>query len=631
MTDFDRKRYNEAYYDNEADANKQMSFANAAAAVYMLVIWIFYLTGFFHHNSPITWVLINVSFPIGILVLLSPLLYVFKFKKVLRRPNYKFFVLLSFVFVIGVLNVILPKHSAIAWALCILMTNHYYNTRVGRVIFIIVIVASLFDMYAGMFVGEFDANLLLGNEAMEHVNTQELVAMAAGPRGRFEMLNKLYSMGNGFFDLDYNRYLGSVIFYFLPRAVILLLVYLVSHTLNKRTYKLLVSEINVNSEQEKTKTELEVAKEIQLATLPTEFVTNKDIEIQAELRAAKQVGGDFYDYFRLDDDHIALLIADVSGKGIPAAMIMMKTITCFRNIVSLDKEPSQILKEVNKIINKGNDSNMFVTCFFAMINTKTGEMKFANAGHNPPIIGQPKNYRYLKCKSGFVLGPLKDVYVVDETYQLSNGDTLTLYTDGLTEARSVSGEFYGEERLLFMFNKKEYSCLVELHHSIKDDIDKFAEGADQADDMTYITVKYHGDNYLYKEARFRGVKESLPEMIKLIDDFGHEMNLQEMFINNLNVVADEMLSNVVKYGYADYVDEIFIRLLFNTDKNEFVLTIIDRGIPFDPFQVNNKPIEGDISQIREGGLGTLIVKKLMTEYAYDYINHKNIVILKKKF
>ena len=109
------------------------------------------------------------------------------------------------------------------------------------------------------------------------------------------------------------------------------------------------------------------------------------------------------------------------------------------------------------------------------------------------------------------------------------------------------------------------------------------------------------------------------------------MNLADAFVNNLCVVADEMLSNIVKYGYAEYVDDIFIRLLFNIDKNEFVLTLIDRGVKFNPFEVDNKPVSGDVTQIREGGLGILIVKRLMTEYAYDYINRKNIVILKKKF
>ena len=146
-----------------------------------------------------------------------------------------------------------------------------------------------------------------------------------------------------------------------------------------------------------------------------------------------------------------------------------------------------------------------------------------------------------------------------------------------------------------------------------------------------IVLKYHGDNYLYKEEIFKGVKENISKMLDFINEFANEMKIEQGFVNNLCVVADEMLSNIVKYGYADFVDNIFIRLLFNVDRNEFVMTIIDRAEEFNPFSVDNKPLEGDVKKRKEGGLGILIVKKLMSEYAYDYINHKNIVTLKKKF
>ena len=629
MTDTERQKYLEAYYDNEADANKQMSFANAAAAAYMLVIWIFYLTGFFKVFSTTTLILINVLFPIGILVLLSPLLYAFKFKDHLRKPRYKYFVLYSFIFVIGALNVILPKHSAIAWALCILMTNHYYNPTVGLKVFISVIIASLIAMFGGMFVGEFDANLLFGNEIMQTINTQEIYANGVG--ARFEMLNKLYSMGSGFFDLDYNRYLGSVVFYFLPRGVILFLVFLVSHALNKRTYKLLVSEIQVNSEQAKAKTELEVAKEIQLATLPNEIASTKDVEIVAELRAAKEVGGDFYDYFQIDDDHTAIVIGDISGKGVPAAMFMMKTITCFKNFVAPNKKPSQIMKEVNAALFDNNHLQMFVTCFFAIINRKTGELEFANAGHNPPVIGSNFKYEFLKCKTGFVLGGLQDAFVFDEKITLKHGESITLYTDGVTEARNASGDFYGEERLLKLFNSRDFTCLVEIHHSLRDDMAKFTDNYEQSDDITVISLKFQGDDCVVKENCFDAKLEKIPSGLAFVEQFCSEENIPVEFKNNLLVVADELYSNIVKYGYENNGGDVFTRLWFNRDKNEFVITIIDKAPAFNQLEVNNNPLEGNVEDMRIGGLGILIVKKIMSEYAYDRINNKNILVLRKRF
>ena len=596
-----------------------MSFANAAAGAYMLLIWIFYLTGFFKIHSDVTRILINVSFPITVLVLFSPLLYVFIWKDQLKKPRYKNFIIFSFVLVIGALNIILPKHTFIAWALCILMTNHYYNTKIGTGVFIAVSLLSIPYMYASMFVGEFDPNLLLGNEVIKDGHAM----YSEGPAARYEMIKQLM-------DLGYNPYLDCLFNYFLPRFAILFLVYFVSHALNKRTYKLLVSEIKVNTEQQKSKTELEVAKEIQLATLPGEIETSKDIEIVAELRAAKEVGGDFYDYFKIDKDHTAIVIGDISGKGVPAAMFMMKTITCFRNHIGPNKTPAQILKQMNATLADHNHSQMFVTCFLAIINNNTGELQFANAGHNPPIIGSNYNYRFLKCKTGFVLGALEDAPIVDETIQLQNGESIMLYTDGVTEARNPEGEFYGENRFLELMNARDYTCLVETHHALKDDIERFIDGEDQSDDVTIITMKFHGDECFYVEKSFDGKMENIKDALDFVESFCDTYDLDKDFKGKLLVVADELYSNIVKYGYNNNGGEIFSRLLFNKDKNEFAMTIIDRAEAFNPLEVNNSPLEGDADKHKLGGLGILIVKKIMTQYAYDRINNKNILVLKKK-
>ena len=620
MSEHERNKYLEAYYANEADANKNMSFANAAAGVYMIVLWVFYLTGIFNINADWTRILINIFFPISISVLLTPLLYVFVWKDTLKKPGYKHFVLFSFLLVIGALNAILPKHTVIAWALCIIMTNHYYNPKLGIGVFAGVMFLSLVSMYVSMFVGEFDANLLIGNEMLEAKD----YIYKDGPAGRFELLNDLMSRG-------VNRYWDSFVFYYLPRAVLLGLVFFVSYALNRRTYKLLVSEIMVNSEQEKARTELEVAKEIQLNTLPSEISTSEDIEIVAELKAAKEVGGDFYDYFKIDADHTAVVIGDISGKGVPAAFFMMKTITCFKNFVAPNKTPAEILKQVNKALYDNNKSQMFVTCFLAILNKKTGVLQFANAGHNPPLIGKNKEFKFLKCKTGFVLGGLEDAFVQDEEIKLSNGEAIMLYTDGVTEARNEKGDFYGEERFLHLMNSKNFNCLIEMHHALKDDLEKFVDGADQSDDVTIMSLMYRGDKCFYVENRFDGKLENITKGLEFVSSFCDEYQIDVTFKNNLLVVADELYSNIVKYGYQNNGGVVFTRLLFNKDKNEFVITLIDKAPAFNPLEVNNNPLEGDVENQRIGGLGILIVKKIMTEYAYDHINNKNILVLRKKF
>ena len=620
------ERYIDEYYNNEYDANKRITNALSFTAGILVVVWILYLIPGLFSITENTRIITCIALPIFILVLVSPQLWVRTPRG--KKSGFKYFLLISLILVFAMLNVIIPKHAIMGWAVAILVANHYYNPKVGRIVFFSTLIAMMVCIYLGMFFGEYDPNLLMGeldvSTDLIHTSYDTSLTFPDTPAGRFEYLRYLRDV------TGHNRYITAMVYYYFPRSIVVVILHFVSNQLNKRTNRLLLSEIRVNSDQQKISTELNVAKEIQLSSLPNQFVTSEDVEIMAELKAAKEVGGDFYDYFNLDDDHVAVVIGDVSGKGIPAAMFMMKTITCFKNYVSVDKTPSQILKEVNKTIYEGNTNQMFVTCFLAIINTKTGVMKFSNAGHNPPIVGQVRKYHYLKCNSGFILGGMPDAYVVDEEVVLQNGDTLTLYTDGITEARNDKGDFYGEERLINFFNSKEFTCLVHLHHELKDDVNHFTNGADQSDDMTYLTIKFHGDKYYYEEQLFDGTAENVPVMLDFIKEFAEKRDFQEPFKNNLLVVGDELISNIVKYGFTEKKGQVFIRLLYNADKNVFIFTLIDNGVPFNQFDVNNSPLEGDVNNQRVGGLGILIVKNIMTEYAYDHLNDKNIITLRKK-
>ncbi len=609
--------YQDAYYKNEADANRYMSYVNAAAGILALIIWVLYLVKVFTIPDHF-YLAVCILFPVISAIMLAPLFFVKT--KMIWKPGYKYFILFSLLAVIIALNIAIPKHSLLFWPFAVLIANHYYNPRIGRVIFGISIISMLLCLYIGMFFGEFDENLFGGGVVMPDgsVGTVETF------EERWQLLHNLMLSGN-------NRYIKVLVYYFFPRAMIITLFFMVSNLLNRRTYLLLDKEIRIHDEQEKAKTELNVAKEIQLNTLPEEIVDSKDVEIVGELKAAKEVGGDLYDYLDIDEDHVAVLIGDVSGKGVPAAMFMMKTITSFRDFAAPNKTPSEILREVNSSIFKGNKKSMFVTCFLAILDKKNGKVVYANAGHNPPIIGSDKKFHYLKCKSGFLLGCMKDAIVSDEEITLRPGESITLYTDGITEARDINGNFFGEERLLNIFNKQNYTFSVELHHAIKDGVANFVQDAPQSDDITFVTMKFQGSDYSYQEKSFDAKMENVPDMLNFISDFGKGFNFPEDFRNKLVIVGDELFSNIIKHGYEDNGGVIFVRLLFDKDKNEFALTVIDKAKPFNQLEVNNPEVGSDAKTQTIGGLGIMIVKKIMTEYAYDRINDKNILVLKKSF
>ena len=609
--------YQQAYYDNEADANKYMSYVNGAAGILAIVIWVLYLTKVFTIPDHF-YVFICILFPVIALIMLIPLLLVKT--DLIKKPGYKYFILFSLLTAIIALNISIPKHSLLFWPFAILIANHYYSPTIGRVIYIVSIIAMLACLYLGMFFGEYDENLFGGG-----------VIKADGTIGTVETLEERIALLNQKAQDGDNRYLKVLLFYYFPRAAIVTLFFMVSNLLNRRAYNLLDKEIKIHDEQEKNKTELNVAKQIQIDTLPSETVSSKDIEILGELKAAKEVGGDLYDYLDIDENHVAFLIGDVSGKGVPAAMFMMKTITSFRDFAAANKSPSQILKEINSSIYKGNKASMFVTCFLAILDKRNGKLVYSNAGHNPPIVGNNKNYEFLKCNQGFLLGCFPDAFITDEEITLKTGDCITLYTDGVTEARNSNGDFFGEERLLKTMNNFAYTCVAELHHSLKEAISEFVGDASQSDDITFLTVSYRGGSYSYKEKQFDAKKENIIEMLTFIEDFVEEHNFPVEFKQKLVIVGDELLSNIVKYGYENKGGDIFVRLLYNEDKNEFAITIVDKGVAFNQLEVDEQEVGSDIKKQQIGGLGLLIVKKIMDEYGYDRVNEKNILVLKKRF
>ena len=613
-----------AYVKNETDANRQMTYFLAFMATLMLLVFFLYLFKVFA-LAPMTYIVTVSTLPPLIVLLYCPLFFL-KSKR-LSYPRYKYFVLSLFIFSIGILNVIMPKHAVLGWAVAITLTAHYYSPRVCRTTYWIVLVAMFFCLSFGVFYGEYDSNLLSGqlNQQNGTISNHLLGWIYPdSPEGRWDYLVDLVRAGD-------NRFVKIYLNYYFGRALFLTLLFVLINALNKRTEHLLDSEISVNGLFEKSKTELEIAKDIQLNTLPEVFTADKDVEILAELKAAKEVGGDLYDYVNIDEDHVAILIGDVSGKGVPAAMFMMKTITSFRDFATAGKTPSQILRQINASIHKGNKNSMFVTCFLAILDKRSGTLVYANAGHNPPVIGSNGNYRYLRGNTGFLLGCFTDAFSKDEQIVLKPGESIILYTDGITEARNAAGDFFGEERLLNVLNERAYTSTVELHHSIKDAVANFVLDAPQSDDITYLTVKYRGGFYAYNERAFSAVQDEMLNMLDMIKTFGDEHKFPDSFKNQLLIVGDELLSNIIKHGYGGEKGDILLRLLFNEETNEFYLTIIDHAKPFNQLSVENQAITGTEVPTQVGGLGIFIVKQIMTECAYDRVNGRNILVLKKRF
>ena len=237
--------------------------------------------------------------------------------------------------------------------------------------------------------------------------------------------------------------------------------------------------------------ELEFARTIQLSTLPTIFPpypNRTDFDIFATMDTAKEVGGDFYDFYLLDENRLAFLIADVSGKGISAAMFMMKAKTLIKSYADNESDVSLILTKANRDLCENNEAEMFVTCWMGILDFRTNIVTFANAGHNPPLVKHKGGeYEFFKSKPGFVLAGMEGIKYRIGELSLLPGDEIFLYTDGVTEATNSNNELYGDERLRECLNKSSFSNAEAICRAVKENVDVFVGEAPQFDDMTMLS------------------------------------------------------------------------------------------------------------------------------------------------
>lgn len=250
------------------------------------------------------------------------------------------------------------------------------------------------------------------------------------------------------------------------------------------------------AERERVAGELHMASQIQYGVLPHEFPPfpeRKEFELYAMMEPAREVGGDFYDFFLIDDDHLCLVIADVSGKGVPASLFMMNSKVLLKSLSFGTDSPAEILTRANEEICENNQLEMFITVWMGILEISTGKITAANAGHEYPIIGHAGGeFELIKDKHGFVVGGMEGIRYTDYELQLRPGDKIFVYTDGVPEAANKDKELFGTQRLLDVLNADMYAPVEEMLINVRKAITEFTPGAEQFDDLTMLTLEYLG-------------------------------------------------------------------------------------------------------------------------------------------
>ena len=380
--------------------------------------------------------------------------------------------------------------------------------------------------------------------------------------------------------------------------------------------------------------ELEFARTIQYSSLPSvfpPFPSRRDFDIWAGMYTAKEVGGDFYDFYLLNEETLAFLVADVSGKGIPAAMFMMSAKSVLKSLAESGMPIEEVFIQANEKLCEGNDTGMFLTAWMGFLNTTTGHLRFVNAGHNPPVIRRNnEDFTYLKSRSGLPLAGMEGVRYRPHELQLAPGDTIFLYTDGVTESSNIQEAFYGEGRLLDVLNENACSGAESLCAAVKTDLDVFVGDAEQFDDITLLSVTFHG-----KPAPLELVLDATVENIETVTDFvtaqleeaGCPMRVQMQ----LCVAIDELFGNIARYAYPNGIGQATVQLLLSKNPGMAEITFIDQGIPFNPLTLAEPDTTLSAEERSIGGLGIHLVKKTMDDVIYVYREDRNILTIRKRF
>ena len=387
----------------------------------------------------------------------------------------------------------------------------------------------------------------------------------------------------------------------------------------------------ISAEKERIGVELDIAGQIQEGVLPRifpAFPERSEFDIYADMRTAKEVGGDFYDFFLVDDDHLAIVMADVSGKGIPAALFMMASKILINNFSTMDStSPAHILEMVNHHICLNNPAEMFVTTWLGILEISSGRLKAANAGHEYPAVQRAgESFRLFKDRHGFVLGGMDGSRYQEYELQLRPGDGLFLYTDGVTEATDSGNTMFGTGRMLDALNLQPDATPRTLLETLTREIDAFVGEAPQFDDITMLCLRYVGDTM--KKITVEATIENLQRVLSFIDAELEAADCSMKSQMQIDVAVEELFVNIAKYAYAPGAGRAVVGVRVADGTAE--ITFSDSGIPYNPLEKDDPDIHLAAEEREIGGLGIFLVQKTMDDMAYEYRDGQNLLTIRKR-
>jgi sigma-B regulation protein RsbU (phosphoserine phosphatase) len=404
-------------------------------------------------------------------------------------------------------------------------------------------------------------------------------------------------------------------------------------TMQKSLIQQIEETRSANEEKGRIESELNIARDIQMSMLPKTFPPfpdRNDIEIYGKQKPAKEVGGDLYDFY-IRDEKLFFCIGDVSGKGVPASLVMAVTRTLFRTISFKEALPERIMFGINNAMADNNESNMFVTLFLGVLDLPTGRLRYSNAGHNAPmLIGQ--TIGLLPCAANVPLGVQTDWKFSQQETTIDLNTCIFLYTDGLTEAENAANEQFMEERMIEVAKGMSHEP-QQMIEQMFNAVHQFVGNAEQSDDLTMLAIQYtkplEKDMKLQRSITLPNDIEKVPVLAEFVDEVCEIVGFDMSTTMGINLALEEAVVNVMSYAYqSGTTGNVNIEAIANETRLKFIIS--DWGTPFDP--TAEKEVDTTLSAEERpiGGLGIHLVRQIMDSINYERIDGMNVLTLRKK-
>ncbi len=430
----------------------------------------------------------------------------------------------------------------------------------------------------------------------------------------------------------FDRAISLIRVYYIVDLLIYLLVCIPSYY----AVKIGIDDIRKQSDLRKEKIgvekEMSNARGIQQGLLITDFPCKPYCDVSSSMSAAMDVGGDFYDCFTVGDDRLAIVVADVSGKGLPASLFMATSMTLIRSNVQAGGDLDKAMEKANRELSATNSMKYFVTVWIGVIDLRTGDVCFVNAGHNPPFICKGGKYEMLKCQPDFVFGRKKRISYNRQYFHLDIGDGIFLYTDGVTEAARTDGGTFGEERLLGSLSSVAGESPDRVLEKVRSDVAEFVGSARQSDDMTMLGLTYIRPYDIRPDEgiKVRADRQGYAQVMERIRQRMADAGCSPRTVTEMETACSEIFANIDMYAYAGREEKGDVLVTTDVVNGAVRVTFTDWGVPFNPLARKDPDPINSFKERRRGGLGIMLVKKICDEVSYSREDGRNILKLEKE-